>query len=256
MTDSAAIRLFSTDIDGTILGDPESANRFKSIWEQIPKHQRPLLCYNSGRMVDDVSGLVQEGQLPDPEYIIGGVGTQVFDFTAAELFKDFNQVLSEGWDLEKVEGIAGGFPGIERQPAELLHAFKSSWYLYDAPPGAIAQLQQQLQGAGLDVEVIYSSQRDLDVLPKKANKGNALGWLCESLSISPEEVLVAGDSGNDTAMFQVDGVRGIAPKNAHPDLRSALTDRRVYLASKEIADGVLEGLVHYEVISEADVRGT
>lgn len=215
----------------------------------MPKEERPLLCYNSGRMVDDVSRLIREGQLPDPEYIIGGVGTQVFDYAAGELLEEFKMVLSEGWDLEKVERIAGGFPGIERQPDELLHAYKSSWYLYDAPPEAIAQLQQELQGAGLDVGVVYSSQRDLDVLPRKANKGNALEWLCERRSISPGEVVVAGDSGNDTAMFKVKGVFGIVPQNAHADLLALLNEDRVYYASKEIADGILEGLAYYKVIS-------
>jgi len=247
---SPKIRLFSTDLDGTLLGNPESAQRFKLAWEKLPRQDRPVLVYNSGRMVEDISGLIREGILPDPEYLIGGVGTEIFDFQRGEPMEDFNKVFKKGWDLEKVEELVGAFPGVERQPPEFLHPYKSSWYLHHAPDEKIEDLHQRLRDAGMEVEVIYSSARDLDVLPKEANKGKALVWLCQRLGVSLEEVLVAGDTGNDRGMFEVEGVLGIVPENAQPDLLSHLVDRPVFKASLVLADGVLEGLAHYGVISE------
>lgn len=245
------IRLFSTDLDGTILGNAEGAQRFKHAWSDLPTEGRPTLCYNSGRMVDDVCQLIGEGQLPEPDYIIGGVGTEIFDFRTRTPLDEFNRVFKKGWDLARVEEIVTSFPGVERQPPEFLHPYKSSWYLHHAAPEKIEQLEKLLQEAGMEVEVIYSSQRDLDVLPKEANKGNALIWLCERLGISLHEVLVAGDTGNDAGMFAVDGVWGITPENAQPDLLSRVVDRPVYQASQVMADGVLEGLVHYGIMDEA-----
>ena len=52
---ASPIRLFSTDLDGTILGNPESANRFKLAWEALDKDKRPLLVFNTGRSVRDES---------------------------------------------------------------------------------------------------------------------------------------------------------------------------------------------------------
>jgi hydroxymethylpyrimidine pyrophosphatase-like HAD family hydrolase len=35
MSPKPTIRLFSTDLDGTLLGNPESTLRFKQVWEEL-----------------------------------------------------------------------------------------------------------------------------------------------------------------------------------------------------------------------------
>ena len=59
------IRLFSADLDGTLLGNPESTHRFKTAWESLDPATRPLLVYNSGRLIDDL----RNGRQPRPETI-------------------------------------------------------------------------------------------------------------------------------------------------------------------------------------------
>ena len=53
--DSRPIKLFSTDLDGTLLGNPEATLRFATAWAALPAATRPLLVYNSGRLVDEVN---------------------------------------------------------------------------------------------------------------------------------------------------------------------------------------------------------
>ncbi|MBI2263637.1 MAG: HAD-IIB family hydrolase [Armatimonadetes bacterium] len=242
-----ACKLFASDLDGTLLGNPEATRRFKAAWESLATG-RPLLCYASGRLIPDVLKQIEENALPSPDWIVGGVGTQIYNYEKKELVPEFTEVFSRGWDRSMVDEIVQSFPETVKQPQELQHDFKSSWYFPRAKLSEIREIRRRLKKAGLDVNIVYSSLRDLDILPRKANKGNALKWLCQKLDISLEEVLVAGDSGNDSSMFLLPGVKGIVVENAQPELLEAVVKLPVFCSSHVLADGVLEGLLHYGVI--------
>lgn len=68
------------------------------------------------------------------------------------------------------------------------------------------------------------------------------------LRIRPEETLVAGDSGNDSAMFLIPGVSGIIVNNAQPELYQRTAHLPVYHARGMSLQGVIEGLVYYGVL--------
>lgn len=249
---AAPVRLFASDLDGTLLGNPEASQRFKTAWEQIPPAQRPLLVYTSGRLTEDLRRFHAEDEmLPVPDYVFGGVGTQLYDEKTQKFFDDFTRYLDRDWDVAKVREIVSRFPGIAPQGDEFQHRLKSSWLLDRAKPAALAELKSQLVSAGIDAEIVYSSGRDLDVLPRLATKGNALRWLCDHLEISLGEVLVAGDTGNDSSMFLLPGVRGIIVENAQPELFEATVHIPTYTSHQVMADGVLDGLRHFGVIASS-----
>lgn len=252
---SVDFRFFASDLDGTLLGDAEAAIRFKQIWEAVPPGERPLLCYNSGRLLEDVRQQIAEGWLPWPDYIISGVGTAVYDVAKGQLLKQFTDILEEGWNRETVEKVLreSELP-LEKQPNHYQNAYKSSWFLDDATPEQLEQLQTALEATGVEIHMVYSSSRHLDILPKWANKGNALRWLLQHLQIPLEKVLVAGDSGNDSAMFQLKGVCGIIPGNAQPELLAQTNGVPLYVGSPHevCAQAVLAGLAHFGVLAEID----
>jgi len=253
---TTVLRLFSSDLDGTLIGNPEASQRFKLAWEKIPAKRRPLLVYNSGRLVDDLRRFYTDTPLlPAPDYVIGGVGTQIYDEKAGAMLEEFYTHLNDRWDLARVEAVAAAFPGLRPQPPEFQHAFKSSWFLEHATPSLLRDLKTQLAKAGLAVEIVYSSGRDLDLLPLHATKGGALQWLCARLQIPLDRVVVAGDTGNDSSMFLLPGVHGIIVENAQPELFEATVDIPTYTSRAVMADGVLDGLRHLGVISRLPAAG-
>lgn len=248
--ESTAIRLVSSDLDGTLIGKPDATSAFRKTWQNLDRSQRPVLCYNSGRLLNQTFELLKNSDLPNPDYMICGVGTVIYDMNRKSVLKEFTDTLTVGWDLSVVEKVMQNYPQIEKQPKEYQHRFKSSWHFYNATQDELENLKKWLQDEGLDVNVIYSSSRDLDILPKYANKGNSLNWLLSTLEISPREVVVAGDTGNDISMFLLEGINGIIVENAQAELLEGTIRQKTYIAEKPFADGVLEGLLHYGVIRE------
>ena len=250
-------RFFCTDLDGTILGDEKATKRFKKTWETIEKDRRPLLCYTSGRLLDDIQSLITSNILPEPDYIIAAVGTSIYNYNKKKLIKKFTELLDEDWDLEKVNIMAADLPvEMERQPEHFQNEYKSSWYINNASKEQLESIRKHFDDDDtLEVRIVYSSGRHLDILPSSANKGNALRWLLRHLKIYFYETIVAGDSGNDSAMFTLRGVRGIITGNAQPELLDKTAMLDVYRAPQtEIcANAVINGLRHYGVILDEDL---
>ncbi len=239
--------LFSTDIDGTIYDGPESTKRFNSYWSGLRRnHDAPVLAYNTGRAVDEVLELVEQGSLLEPDYILGGVGTAIYDVGRKALIDGWESSLRQNWDFDRAASIVRErATGIEMQPEACQNPFKCSWYWIDRSPEEIDQLAEALAEGGLAAQVVYSSNRDLDILPRGANKGNATRWLADWLGLPLQAVAVAGDSGNDASMFLLDDVFRILVSNAEAALRDTVQPDQVFRTGQPCVDGVIEGLDHW-----------
>ncbi|MCZ7468311.1 HAD family hydrolase [Agrobacterium sp. O3.4] len=240
------LRLFSTDLDGTVVGNNDATRRFRDFWQSLPDEYRPVLVFNSGRLVDDQLALLEEVPLPPPDYIIGGVGTMLHAKERSELESAYRHSLGTGFDPKRIADVMGRIADVTMQEEQYQHGLKSSWFLHDADEKALADIENALLAADIDARIVYSSGRDLDILPKAADKGAALAWLCGQLHIGLDESVVAGDTGNDRAMFELNDVRGVIVGNALPELVSlANRNSRFYLSGATEADGVMEGLRHW-----------
>jgi sucrose-6-phosphatase len=241
-----AIKLLSFDIDGTVYDNKTNSKDFANIWNNLRFKNPPLLCYNSGRLNDDVKNQIKQKILPSPDFIISGVGTNIYDYKKNQVLKEFSQILEEGWNLEKVDWVMHNLKlSVTKQPGHFQNEFKSSWFLQNATPEDINFIKARMKKSGLEVNIIYSSSIHLDILPKWANKGNSLEWLLKYLSIKPREVIVAGDSGNDAAMFAIPEINGIVVGNSQPELFEATKDLRVFFTEKTGPEAVFEGLRHF-----------
>ncbi len=205
-----------------------------------------MLVLNSGRLIEDQRTFIATTALPAPDIYIGGVGTMLHNEMEPFHSDLYARSVGAGFDRDRIAETLRDVPDLRIQPDEYQHAQKSSWYLHDADTALLTAIEQRLADAGLSARVIYSSNRDLDILPAGIDKGAALSWLCRQLGLTHDEVVVAGDTGNDKSMFELPGVRGIIVGNALPELKSIANDRpNIHVSEELMADGVLDGLKHW-----------
>ncbi len=234
--------LFVSDVDDTLLGDDGALATLAA--ELEPRPHGLVVAYNSSRPVASLRrSLDEHPALPLPDYLIGALGTEIELGAQAEGVAEFAAELSEGWDRARVVEIAQDL-NLQPHRDEFQRPFKASYDVdgYDD----YREVLRRLESVGLNVSVIYSGRTNLDVIPQAAGKGNAIRFLQRHLRVPGEQVVVAGDSGNDLTMF-VEPFRGIVVGNADPELK-ALIGPSIYHATANFAAGVLEGLRYWHVL--------
>jgi sucrose-6F-phosphate phosphohydrolase len=243
------MNLLVSDLDGTLIGDDRALREFADWFDAVRGQFR--LVYTSGRFVESVMGSIEQNGLPMPDAIVGGVGTEIYDVSAARRIVTWPPSVFE-WNPYLVRSVGEMCRELTLQPEHMLSHYKVSFYGRELEQSFIDYLVQQMSSVGLRVTVIYSSRRDLDILPAEANKGEAAAFLAHRWQIDTERIIVAGDSGNDADMFRAE-YRGIVVGNAQPELRS-LKSPRIYHAKSKFAGGVLEGLAYW--LRQPEVQGS
>ena len=240
--------LLISDVDYTLLGDDEHLAEFAD-WYQANKPQ-VLLVLTSGRFPDSIIESVETTRLPDPEIIIGGVGSEICFYPSRNVVPGWPVCQLQHWNGDRVRSILAGIERLDAQPDEFQSDYKVSYFLHNADDAELEQIRATLREQSLHSELVYSSQRDLDVLPQGCNKGSAAEYVAHYLGFSPRDVIVCGDSANDIAMFGYD-FPGIVVGNAHPELQ-ALDNPLVYQSTYKYAKGVLEGIEYWLEKRDAD----
>lgn len=249
--------ILASDIDNTLTGDDEALAQLAQRLQGLREAGRLFLILSTGRrLVQVLDGFDGEG-LPQGDAIISQVGTEIYlpPFTAGmDPLSEWQERLKADFSRQEAEAFLEGIDGLTMQPAKYNTPLKVSCYLDEAPdPGAAArQIEQRVRAAGKEnvYQVIWSSGRDLDIIPAAAGKGKAIHFLLSYLDLEAGHVIVAGDSGNDRTMFEEFDC-GIIVANAQPELKALPVGEEDdhYRAENRYAAGVMEGLRHFGALA-------
>jgi sucrose-phosphate synthase len=238
-----ANRLLVCDIDNTLIGDREALAEFLDLLEI----HREQIAFGvaTGRVLERTLDVLEDWGLPLPDVLITAVGSEIH-YSRPELVPDLSwkRAIEHRWNGDGIRECLAEVPGIRLQPAGDQREHKISYFVdRDAWPGT-REIGRLIRERGLAANVIFSHHEFLDLLPIRASKGRAIGHLAYRWGFGLENVLVAGDSGNDADMLR-SGALGVVVKNYSSELAYLRGRKRIHFADSAYARGIIEGIRHH-----------
>ena len=261
--------VLATDLDGTFIPlegcqqNQEDLLKLARLLEQ----QEVRLVFVTGRHLESVLDAIREHRLPQPEWIICDVGTTIYRrdgdgrYQPLPAYRDHLAEIVRMLPVDQLQQHLETIGGLRRQEAEKQGLFKLSFYSEAAAvESVVRQVEQRLQQLRAPYSVIssidpFTDDGLVDLLPRQTSKAYALQWWCEHLGLRADQVVFAGDSGNDLAAFLA-GYRVIVVGNAARSIcHNVLTEHRkrawrnrIYFARGRATSGVLEGCRWFELL--------
>jgi len=268
--------LLCTDLDRTILPNgqqPESPGARK-FFSTLAAHPQLRLAYVSGRDRRLIEEAIAEYSLPVADYLIGDVGTTLYRQTNNMwvLEPAWQETIGKDWngmqhnDIVDLLTTIAGKATLRLQPEAKQNTYKVSYFT--DPDVDVEHIKesvlQRLQSNNIHASAIWSLDEAenvglLDILPKKANKLEAIRFLMQCERFSDADTVFAGDSGNDMEVL-VSGLQAILVRNGADNVRKEAVSQleksnkssRLYLAkggtlgmNGNYSSGVIEGLFHF-----------
>lgn len=265
--------LLCTDLDRTLLpnGKDKESPHARALFRTICKRDEIILVYVSGRDRNLLLDAIAQYNIPLPDYAIGDVGSTIYHIQDKQWQADlaWQQHIASDWqpyDHGQLSELLSSIKELRLQEISKQNKYKLSYYLelrYDHRT-ILQRMDDILRQKQIDATIIWSIDEPeqlglIDVLPRSANKLEAIRFLGRKLDIPVERTLFAGDSGNDLSVLCSE-VPAVLVANAEDYVREEarlLAQRNhmeasLYTATDNFMDmngnyaaGILQGLAHY-----------
>jgi len=263
--------LLCTDLDRTLIpnGSQIESERARPLFAALVKQAPLMLAYVSGRHKGLIQDAIETYQLPVPDFAIADVGSTIYQIQNGQWqrWDHWDEVIAGDWagrSALQLHDLLQDVPDLQLQQPEKQNRFKLSYYLPRSSNHELimADIASIFQARDIHANLIWSIDEQvdiglLDILPAAANKLEAIQFLMRQNGCAINEVVFAGDSGNDLDVL-VSPIQSVLVANASSDVRNSLLvnaahqDGGFYLAHGALLDmngnysaGIMEGLVHF-----------
>ena len=265
--------LLCTDLDRTLLpnGTQPESPQARRLFSRLAMNPAISVVYVSGRHRRLIEKAITNYKLPQPDFVISDVGTNIYDLRGGvwriwpqwqkEIALDWN-----GYQQRQLSEILRDISALRLQQLSQQNTFKLSYYvaLHINQTALQQTLTDRFRELGIDASLVWSMDEPagvglLDILPKRATKLHAIEFLQSNLGVATTATLFAGDSSNDLPVL-ASHIPSVLVANASPAVtREALAaaaaagnQEYLYIARGDYLQmncnysaGILEGIAHY-----------
>ncbi len=237
-------KILISDIDNTLVGDKA---RLTDLLDLLDKNKDRIgWGVATGRSLEMTLDIMTEQNIPIPDILICSVGTEIYYGPDLRIDKGWQHHLNHRWRPEEIKRVLADLDFLSSQGAEGQRRFKISYFMQDDRE-MLNKVIRVLREAKLRCKIIFSHGQFLDVLPHRAAKGKAIDYLKYKWEISPDNVMVAGDSGNDEDMLR-SRCCGLVVANHSKELDHLKGKQRIFFSKHKYAGGIIDGLIHYKFL--------
>lgn len=268
--------LLACDLDRTTLpnGTEPFSQDSKIIFQNFISQPEVRLAYISGRSLKHALRGIEEYAIPLPNIYIGDTGTSMYirnENNEYEERVEWQAVFAGDWgDIrgEDIHALLVNISTIVPQEDEHQNTYKRSYYFNAVDEeGVVKEVREKLSKLTILYEVIShvdsgTEKGYIDIIPSKANKEYALRYLQGYLSLSNQDIVYAGDGGNDIAPL-TSGYKAIVVNNATDNFKDKVKEtakekgtlQNIYFAHGDYKGfngnyiaGIVEGLNYFGYI--------
>ena len=237
-------RIIITDLDNTLTGDDDALREFHDL---LNEHDNIGFGISTGRRLDGAMKLIEELHLPRPDLIETDSGTQIHYGPKLTADRSWRKQIGYAWEPSKVRSILDPLPGVNLQDECSQSEFKISYQIDPAVSPTQLEIKKALREAGVRAKVLLSFGMFLDIIPVRGGSDFSVRHVLWKWGFSPENVLVAGDSGNDIGMLLGRSL-GVVVANHGKELEVLRKRPRVFFSEHAHARGILDGINYYQFL--------
>lgn len=233
------------DLDGTLV-EGKQTNGLVELKKWINEHSvNVAFGVASGRNKELTRQAFAEHDLPTPDILICSAGSEIYYTEKFLPDNGWESHIDFQWEKAKLQGALQKFPGIRLQGPEAQWRFKLSYYVDDEfNADNVADLHKFLDDQKLRAKILLTENHYLDILPFRASKGSAVRYLSYKWKIPIDQIITAGNSGNDIDMLK-GRTKGIVVANHSPEMEELKKNKSIYFSKASLSHGVLEGILHH-----------
>lgn len=265
--------LLCTDMDRTVIpnGAQVEHQDSRKQFARFCRQPEVLLVYVTGRHQELVNEALEDYGLPVPDYVITDVGTRIY-YINNECWQEiraWEELIDKDWNgknHQQLKELFYDIPELRLQEQSKQNTHKLSYYvpLSVNQEHLLSLMAKRLEGQEVQASLVWSVDEPqgiglLDVIPRNATKLHAIEFLRKQLGYSLDEVVFAGDSGNDLPVLE-SPIPSVLVANAAKEVQEAARERAeingnlqsLYFATGQYTNmngnysaGVLEGVYHF-----------